>query len=284
MRKMVIFIGMLLAGITCDAQQEYTQVKNLFYAQGETQEKRLNSQDDLSFLLEPLNELKLDKNYILSDFRPYYRHLSREWSGLRLYVRNKKTARPDSAYFQKEYARYRKNQKNGTPYEPTKGSVAYLSPFNKIRLTGTQMSIWQAYLLDYSSLMFGMRNEANYDKTFLITSAEDVDSIISLLSTWEPIVQGNPIDTTQADSRRKAHLTDVANVLSSLKQIKSRNLEPQFESHADSVTITHYAFREFYGLVQCKATILLNHKHHHVKDIKHERPEVMAKYRHQVWY
>lgn len=48
------------------------------------------------------------------------------------------------------------------------------------------MSIWQAYLLYWSKYFIGMRNEANYGKEYIIASAADVDSVVSLIhNTWE---------------------------------------------------------------------------------------------------
>ena len=49
-----------------------------------------------------------------------------------------------------------------------KGCVPYIRAFDKIRLKETQMSIWHAYLLDCSKYMFGMRNEANYNKEYIV--------------------------------------------------------------------------------------------------------------------
>ena len=176
-----IFIGLMMVNLSCLAQPEYTAVKNDFIANAKSHSRDMQKKDDLSFLLTPLNELKLNDKYILSDFRPYRTLKVRDWSHMRLYVRKETKQRPDDEYFEKEYLRYQKCQKNNMPYITNKEQVAFTDPFSKISLTGTQMSIWQAYLLSKSPILFGMRDEANYDQTYLITSVEDVDSVLNLI-------------------------------------------------------------------------------------------------------
>ena len=53
----------LFATILCNAQNEYASVKDQFYNNAESNYK-LFDEDDLSFLMTPLNELSLDKDYI----------------------------------------------------------------------------------------------------------------------------------------------------------------------------------------------------------------------------
>ena len=148
----------LFATILCNAQSEYTLVKDQFYNNAESNEK-LFDEDDLSFLMTPLNELSLNKNYILADFRNRWKPQTgwiKDVSFLRLYVRDKKQERPDDSYFEDEYSRYLNCKENGVTYQVEDNKVPYIWPFDKIRLSGTQMSIWQAYLLSESRYMFGM--------------------------------------------------------------------------------------------------------------------------------
>ena len=106
-----IFIGLMMVNLSCLAQPEYTAVKNDFIANAKPHSRDLQKKDDLSFLLTPLSELKLNDKYILSDFRRYWTIRVRESSFLRLYIRKKKQDRPDEEYFDKEYHRYLKCKK-----------------------------------------------------------------------------------------------------------------------------------------------------------------------------
>ena len=278
----------LFATILCKAQSEYTLVKDQFRSNAESNYKLLNTADDLGFLMTPLNELSLDESYILSDFRkPWGAQVGcwiKDMSSLRLYVRNKKQERPDDSYFEDEYWRYRKCEENGVTYQVEDNKVPYIWPFEKIRLSGTQMSIWQAYLLSESRCMFGMRNEANYNNEYILTSVEDVDSVISLLNSWESFYIQNKDDTTKINGEGVQRLNEILFLLDSLQNIKKQNLEPVFTYQGDSVTIEHYMFLEFDGLARCKTTMLLSKKRHRVIKIKGEGVEILAKYTNMVFY
>ena len=259
--KYIVIIGIfVVCNTTCPAQQEYMQVKNRFCENAKINSERMNTGDDLSFLLSPLTELELDSNYIVSDFRHTWTFNGwiKDVSSLRLYVRDKKQQRPDNSYFEKEYARYLNCKKNNVTYQVEDNAVPYIWPFDKIRLSGSQMSIWQAYLLNSSSTMFGMRNEANYNQEYLITSPEDVDSILSLICTsWESF---------------------------SLQNIKSKGLTPSITFHGDSATIEHYSFLEFRGLARSKTTLLLSHNRRRVKEVEKRILEIIAPYTRLVYY
>ena len=143
------------------------------------------------------------------------------------------------------------------------------------------MSIWQAYLLSESRYMFGMRNEANYNNEYILASVEDVDSVISLLNSWESFYIQNRDDTTKIKGERAK---EILLLFDSLQNLRDKNLEPVFTYQGDSVTIEHYTFLEFDGLARCKTTMLLSKKRHRVKKIKGEGVEILAKYTNMVFY
>ena len=134
---------------------------------------------------------------------------------------------------------------------------------------GTQMSIWQAYLLFQSSVLFGMRDEGNYDQTYLITSVEDVDSILGLIKTsWDFDLFGDDFTMESVKDSQKKRVKETFAVVDSLESIKSRNLQPVFTYDADSVSIEQYAFAEFHGLLRLKTTLYFtNRRHQHIKEI-----------------
>ena len=281
----IIIFSFIMTGISCKAQSEYTLVKDQFYNNAESNEK-LFDEDDLGFLMTPLNELSLDKNYILADFRNRWKPQTgwiKDKSSLRLYVRDKKQERPDDSYFEDEYWRYRNCKKNGVAYQVEDNKVPYIWPFDKIRLSGTQMSIWQAYLLSESRYMFGMRNEANYNNEYILASVEDVDSVISLLNSWESYSLQNKDDTTKINGYNIQRVNRTIVLLDSLQNLRDKNLEPVFTYQGDSVTIEHYTFLEFHGLARFKATMLLSQDHKQVKEIRMKDVDIFARYRNRVW-
>ena len=281
-----IFIGLMMVNLSSLAQPEYTAVKNNFCANAESHSRDLQKKDDLSFLLTPLNELKLNDKYILSDFRRYRTLKVRDWSHMRLYVRKETKQRPDDEYFEKEYLRYQKCQKNNMPYITNKEQVAFTDPFSKISLTGTQMSIWQAYLLSKSPILFGMRDEANYDQTYLITSVEDVDSVLNLIKkTLESDLFAPGFTMNSVIDSKKKRVNEAFSVVDSLESIKNKDLQPVFTYHADSVTIEHYAFAEFHGLLRFKTTLFFtSRRYRHIKTIDVKQFHCIAKYSRDVWY
>ena len=281
-----IFIGLMMVNLSCLAQPEYTAVKNDFIANAKSHSRDMQKKDDLSFLLTPLNELKLNDKYILSDFRPYRTLKVRDWSHMRLYVRKETKQRPDDEYFEKEYLRYQKCQKNNMPYITNKEQVAFTDPFSKISLTGTQMSIWQAYLLSKSPILFGMRDEANYDQTYLITSVEDVDSVLNLIKkTLESDLFAPGFTMNSVIDSKKKRVNEAFSVVDSLESIKNKVLQPVFTYHADSVTIEHYAFAEFHGLLRFKTTLFFtSRRYRHIKTIDVKQFHCIAKYSRDVWY
>ena len=285
-RLKFIFFGLIMINLSSLAQPEYTAVKNELIANAKSHSRDLQKKDDLSFLLTPLSELKLNDKYILSDFRRYRTLKVRDWSHMRLYVRKETKQRPDDEYFEKEYLRYQKCQKNNMPYITNKEQVAFTDPFSKISLTGTQMSIWQAYLLSKSPILFGMRDEANYDQTYLITSVEDVDSVLNLIKkTLESDLFAPGFTMNSVIDSKKKRVNEAFSVVDSLESIKNKDLQPVFTYHADSVTIEHYAFAEFHGLLRFKTTLFFtSRRYRHIKTIDVKQFHCIAKYSRDVWY
>ena len=286
MLRIKLLMVVLLATILCNAQNEYASVKNQFYNNAESNYK-LFDEDDVGFLMTPLNELSLDTNYIVADVRNRWKPQTgwiKDKSSLRLYVRDKKQERPDDSYFKDEYSRYRKCKKNGVTYQVEDGKVPYIWPFDKIRLSGMQMSIWQAYLLSETRNMFEMRGNANYNNEYFLTSVEDVDSIISLIKKWEAYHLQNKDDTTKINGFDLQCVNETIALLDSLQNLKNKNLEPVFTYQGDSVTIEHYTLLEFHGLARFKTTMLLSQDHKQVKEIRMKDVDIFARYRRRVWF
>lgn len=290
-------------------QSEYSKVKKQFddLVADSCRWQILDKKDDLSFLLKPLNELELDSNYILSDFRkplvknfsdnPPTRLDSRDESCLRLYARKKSASRPDNDYFDKEYWKYRQCLDEKKDYRKVQGLVPFLSPFEKIRLSGSDLSLWQAYLLYISKNMFGMRNEANYNFEFLITYPGDVDRAIALIKEWEGEKNFNlsmKNDTTAIKKERdREHMKEVRAIVDSLKNLKDKNLDPVFSRRGNAIYIEHYALQEFAGLLRRKIAIDYDRQNRKVKEIDewvglkyddYMRDFTIAHYGHRVWY
>ena len=246
-----------------------------------------DTEENLGFLLEPLNELRLDENYVLADFRKKWdiRTRLKDISWLRLYVRPAKEKLPKKKCYDKEYARYLESKKENKAYSESDSCVSYIWPFKKIRLTGTQMSIWQAFLLYWSQYYVGMRNEANYGKEYIIASAADVDSVVSLMhNAWESEYFHGKIDTTKITKWGARKINEMKIALDSLREIKAENLAPIFTYDGNNVTIEHYVFGEFYGLAKRRTTLHLSPQRHFVKDIE-EKPRILiAKYSRMVFY
>lgn len=88
-KHLFIIFCLLTTCIGCFAQREYSEVKNLFCSNATTHWRLADTEENLGFLLEPLDELKLDENYVLADFRKKWdiRTRPKDISSLRLYVR-----------------------------------------------------------------------------------------------------------------------------------------------------------------------------------------------------
>ena len=290
-------------------QSEFSMVKKQFDAlvADSCRWQILDKKDDLSFLLRPLSELELDSNYILSDFRkslvknfsdnPPRRLDSRDESCLRLYARKKSASRPDNDYFDKEHWKYRQCLDEKKDYRKVQGLVPFLDPFEKIRLSGSNLSLWQAYLLYISKNMFGMRNEANYNFEFLITYPDDVDRAIALIKEWEGEKNFNLLmknDTAVIKKERdREHMKEVRAIVDSLKNLKDKNLDPVFSCRGDVIYIEHYSLQEFAGLLRRKIAIYYDRRNHKVKEIDewigckyddYMRDCTIAHYRHRVWF
>lgn len=286
-KRLFIIFYLFTTCIGCFAQREYSEVKNLFCSNATANWRLADTEENLGFLLEPLNELRLDENYVLADFRKKWdiRARPKDISSLRLYVRPAKEKLPKKKCYDKEYVRYLESKKENKAYSESDSCVSYIWPFKKIRLTGTQMSIWQAFLLYWSQYYVGMRNEANYGKEYIIASAADVDSVVSLIhNAWESDYFQGKVDTTKMSDWGTRQVKEMKIALDSLREIKAKNLAPTFKYEANDVTIEHYVFGEFYGLAKRRTTLRLSPKRHFVKDIEGKPRILIAKYSRMVFY
>ena len=290
---MALFLINPIAG---NAQDVFSEAKDKFYAIVDSCERNLlYEEDDLSFLLQPLDQLKLDRHYMLSDFRiSFYKAIHsrvKDESSLRLYVRKKSVKRPHDDYIEEEFLKYRRCSREGKDYKEVQGSIPFTSPFERIKLSGSDMSFWHIYLLDASKRMFGMRNEANYNKEYLVTCPADVDKALSLVKKWEggeKFYQNIKGDTMEV--RKARHMKEVQVLVDSLNNLKGRSLAPIITHRADTVYIEHYSFMEFAGLIRRKIAIYHDGKKRKVYGINDFAGEgsngfdTIARYRHQVWF
>lgn len=286
----------LINSIAGKAQTVFSEAKDKFYAIVDSCERNsLYEEDDLSFLLQPLDNLELDRRYMLSDFRmPFYQAIRsrvKDESSLRLYVRKKSVKRPHDDYFEEEFLKYRRCSREGKDYKELQGSIPFTSPFERIKLSGSDMSFWQAYLLNASKRMFGMRNEANYSKEYLVICPADVDKALSLVKRWEggeifsQYIKGDTMEV-----RKARRMKEVQALVDSLNNLKGRSLAPIITHRADTVYIEHYSFMEFAGLIRRRIAICHNGKKCKVYGINDFAGEgsngfvTIARYRHQVWF
>ncbi|MBQ5980693.1 MAG: hypothetical protein IJL54_00780 [Prevotella sp.] len=297
MIRVKCFLALFLINpIAGNAQDVFSEAKDKFYAIVDSCERNLlYEEDDLSFLLQPLDQLKLDRHYMLSDFRiSFYKAIHsrvKDESSLRLYVRKKSVKRPHDDYIEEEFLKYRRCSREGKDYKEVQGSIPFTSPFERIKLSGSDMSFWHIYLLDASKRMFGMRNEANYNKEYLVTCPADVDKALSLVKKWEggeKFYQNIKGDTMEV--RKARHMKEVQVLVDSLNNLKGRSLAPIITHRADTVYIEHYSFMEFAGLIRRKIAIYHDGKKRKVYGINDFAGEgsngfdTIARYRHQVWF
>ena len=281
MRYIVSLFWLSFLSLQAGAQNSYSDVTRMFCEVADSCQKVLSKTDDLTVLLKPLDELILDDEYILSDFRGPFRPEPKDISLLRLYARKKSMPRPSDDYFNPEYSRYRKCLKEKIPYVTDADSVPFIFPFEKIRLTGSKMSFWQAYLLIYLEHMIGMRNEAWYNEGYLIVSDEDIERIISYIRDWE----GDSIydDCQDKDSDCQRHKIMTRNVIASLLALESKALTPIIEMDGDTVVIEHYAFAKFAGLVKHRVVLKLNSTHDQLMEMADDNRTVVMRYRYSEY-
>ena len=285
--KYLMIIGLVISQMTCSAQSAYCEVEKQYrMVVAECAVKHFEGKlDDLSILLKPLNELKLDKHYILSDFRKtwsesrkdYANHLvPRDDSILRLYARKKSVKRPDKDYFDEEFRKYcsiMKEYENdihfcqteNANYKKVQGHTPFILPFEKIRLSGSDMSLWQAYLLFVSPKQFGMRGIMGYSFENLITCSDDVNRIMLNLAKFEEVELDFKVDTIKTNEQQRKHLMEVRTVLDSLNVLKSMDLNPVFTHQGDTVYLEHYAYSEFGGLFRKRIMMIYDKRKHKIK-------------------
>lgn len=143
--------------------------------------------NDLTPLLDYLPDLKLDSKYILDDFRPSEQTNSVLW----LYIRDKTIERPtDENYVNQKrnlYYVFNGNKNKcyvkrsikiaGIPIFRYKKRVKPINPFSYIHLPFTKEAAWQAYLLQRTYHIIGMRWHGGYAKRLFINLPGDIDKI-----------------------------------------------------------------------------------------------------------
>lgn len=265
----------------------YTDVAQKYYDYIISNQSSIDTADNLSFLLMPLTELSLDYKYILSDFResPVTPSTPNDISSLRLYVREKSQKRPEPDYFNMEYGHYLICQRNKSVYLPDSTTVPYLPPFNKITFKYSPIAVWEAYLLHCTERFIGMRNEANYNKETFILSQKDIDKITdNIKNQWDTDCFENGSVKTSSTANGQRRIKNILTLIDSLKNIEPDSLEPVITENENSVTIEHYAFAEFAGLIRLKTVLYLNESKSMITKIKSNTPSIISPYRRNIYY
>lgn len=142
---------------------------------------------DLTPLLDYLPDLKLDSKYVLEDFRPREQTNSVLW----LYVRNKNSERPqDENYKNKEKNHFYVFGLNwnkcyvtksvkiaGIPIFKFRKRLKPIKPFLHIQLPFNEEAVWQAYLLQQTYHIIGMRWHGGYAARLFINLPGDIERI-----------------------------------------------------------------------------------------------------------
>ncbi|WP_276863870.1 hypothetical protein [Mediterranea massiliensis] len=143
--------------------------------------------NDLTPLLDYLPDLKLDSKYVLDDFRPSEQTNSVLW----LYIRDKTIERPtDENYVNQKrnlYYVFNGNKNKcyikrsikiaGIPIFRYKKRVKPINPFSHIYLPFIEEAIWQAYLLQQTYHIIGMRWHGGYAERLFINLPGDIERI-----------------------------------------------------------------------------------------------------------
>lgn len=171
-----------------DEQFALNQVASNFISFIKQKERLFDNSSCLNEMLTPLTHLKLDKGYLLDDFRP------RDYTDsiLDLYVRPFGTNRPNDKEFYKMMPKFRhihdrKRSAKRTWFEKLQSvftkkvkrvqQIHKLEPFDYITLPFEKVAIWEAYLLYQSRHLIGMRWHGCYDKRIFINSPKDIAKI-----------------------------------------------------------------------------------------------------------
>lgn len=143
--------------------------------------------NDLTPLLGYLPDLKLDSKYVLDDFRPSEQTNSVLW----LYIRDKTIERPtDENYVNQKrnlYYVFNGNKNKcyikrsikiaGIPIFRYKKRIKPINPFSHIYLPFIEEAIWQAYLLQQTYHIIGMRWHGGYAERLFINQPNDIENI-----------------------------------------------------------------------------------------------------------
>ena len=143
--------------------------------------------NDLTPLLDYLPDLTLDSKYVLEDFRPREQTNSVLW----LYVREKNTEplqdencinKENNLFFtfgQNSNKRYtiKSIKIAGISILTYRKKIKPINPFSYIHLPFTKEAAWQAYLLQRTYHIIGMRWHGGYAKRLFINLPGDIDKI-----------------------------------------------------------------------------------------------------------
>lgn len=220
------------------------------------EEERLSNSSCLNDMLQQLPHLKLEKGYLLDDYRP------RECdnSTLNLYVRRCETRRPDDSEFKEMLFHWGNSYKRcwleKILDKKRKSIVAKLNPFDYITLPFTVIAIWEAYLLQQSWHLIGMRWHGYYEERIFINSPKDITRINSF------------------DSAAQAKTLLIQQIYDSW----NFNYYPRITTDKNRACIKHCWLDPWKGFVQVTCNIFYNSKTNKISKFEFEDEVVLIKY------
>ena len=232
------------------------QTANSYIDFVESLEETLEDRDDLNILLTRLPDLALNPNYVLDDFR------SRDETNsvLYLYARNKNLKRPKVFEYKSESS---KNKCRvwmplkvwGITIGKIKKRIILDELFQYITVPFTEEAIWQAYLLNNTYHLIGMRWHGAYDKRTFINSYVNIDSI-------------------NADSVKKEII----------KKMWNPEMQPIVTLRKNQAYITHYWFDDWKGLVQVNCEVIYNPNKKQILAFQPKEQKILVEYNCGIFY
>ena len=236
-----------------DEQLAFCHIASSYIDYIKKEEKSLCNSSNLNGMIRELPELKLDKGYLLDD----YRERNCDNSTLNLYVRPFGTGRPSD----EEFGKIRKNIANQFWFEKLlngfkKGEkkeyiIPKLNPFDYITLPCTKTAIWEAYLLQQSWHIIGMRWHGYYEHRIFINSPKDIAKIDEL---------------------------DSKEIKQQIYKIWDSSLYPCITIRDSKACIKHCWFDKWKGLVQITCNVTYNPKINRISKFEFEDEKVLVKY------
>lgn len=225
-------------------EEEYIRFINFF---------NTDTMDNLNVFLRKLPDLTLDESYVLDDYR------SREEtnSTLRLYARPKKLPRPSDRAFKYGCIMVKTLRIANLSIPFYKTRLKPLNPFSHITLPYTPEAIWQAFLLNQTFRLTGMRWHGGYERRTFVLLDKDIEKI------HLPI-----FDCDKKDEY----------VLEEIKRIWSPDLNVSVTLCDGFASISHCWFDNWKGLVQMKWEIQYNIQEKQITEIKKVDEKVLVEY------